>query len=95
MDMKEFRRLEDTSRRFAAMYGLQVGLSRNMTPVQFMAGHFAGLNTMPKDEFVRVMNGAGKALLRMGIDCRTDAERIRHQLHQIKTGQVAPGEKPV
>lgn len=91
MLVQEHRKLNDTSRLFAAVYGmtmLEDVLSGKYTSrVAQIAAFYAGLSYMGKEEYVRVMNGAGKALLRMGIDCRTDAERIRHQLHLIQTGQ--------
>jgi hypothetical protein len=85
---REYRKLNDEGRMFAAMYGISVGVLQDKytSPVAQIAAYFAGISYMDKEEFVRVMNGAGKALLRMGIDCRTDAERVRHQLHQIKSG---------
>lgn len=77
----------DNARLFSAIYGARRGDAyKGNTPVQFFAAHFAGISTMTKDEFIRVMNGAGKALLREGIDCRTPAELIRHRTHQIKSG---------
>lgn len=89
MQIREFRALTDEARMFAAMYGMRM-ISDVLAPRNrraHIAGYFAGINVMSKDEFIRVMNGAGKELLRQGIDCRTDAERVRHQLHQIQIGQ--------
>lgn len=87
MEIREYRKLTDKSRLFAAVYGMrEADPNHGMTPNQFIAGHFAGLHTMTKEEFIRVMNGAGKALLREGIDCRTPAEMVRHQLRQIQAG---------
>lgn len=84
MTIREYRELTDEQRQFAAMYGMRtVDPHRGVTPIQFMAGHFAGLNHISKDEFISVMQGAGVKLIRMGIDCRTPAEVIRSKLYQI------------
>lgn len=89
MLVQEFRKLNDAGRLFLAMYGANrlVQAEAYTNPVARIAAFYAGLYTMNKDEYIRVMNGAGKSLLRLGIDCRTDAERVRHQLHLIQTGQ--------
>jgi hypothetical protein len=85
MEIREYRKLGDKERTFAAMYGMRsIDPHRGNTPVQFIAGHFAGLNRIGEEEFIRVMRAAGVALLKMGIDCRTPSEIVRVQLQQIQ-----------
>lgn len=93
MEVREYRKLDDVARIFTGAYAFRK--DRYTSAEARIASYFAGINTMNKEEFIRVMNGAGKALLKMGVDCRTDAERIRHQLHQIQNGQVPVGDKPL
>lgn len=91
MEVIEYRSMDDNARLFLAIYGARRGNAyKGNTPVQFFAAHFAGISTIGRDEFIRVMNGAGKALLREGIDCRTPAEFVRSELHRIRSEHAAP-----
>lgn len=85
LQLREYRPVGEDGRMFSAMYAMKHSPMNNygLTPSQFFAGHFAGLFKIAEHEFISCMRSAGKALLILGIDCRTSAEIVRSKMQQI------------